>query len=36
MTIHILDFVELSGRDRKVARPLSEIGNGDRNGVSHH
>jgi hypothetical protein len=30
MTTHVLQFVELSGRDRKKARPLGKLARGDR------
>lgn len=30
MTAHVLQFVELSGRDRKTAEPLGKLGKGDQ------
>jgi hypothetical protein len=30
MTTHVLQFVELSDRDRKTARPLGKLGKGDQ------
>jgi hypothetical protein len=30
MTTHVLQFVELSGQDRKKARPFGKLGKGDR------
>jgi bifunctional DNA-binding transcriptional regulator/antitoxin component of YhaV-PrlF toxin-antitoxin module len=30
MTTHVLQFVELSDQDRKVAQPLGKLGKGDR------